>query len=176
MKNLTHKQIDYLWMIPTAIGAFLLSGVFCYSGVSELFSSSFFVMNLGIIVLFCALVTFGAGVFLIRSIGTYTEVDEKGMRLKRFAKTVNSIDWNEIKEVGMGKANTPWGEVNKIYFAKDHLEESAVNDLDTAQKKVIYFSRIRPEYREYFLKYCPMSAATIAQFDSMPHMVKKENN
>lgn len=158
MKQKTHGPIQYAVMFVFSAFLFFCSGVFFHSAVTQLpnvhdFSSALVSLS----VFLAGGSVFGAAYYLARSLITVRKVSEEGLSLSRHGRIVLFIRWEEIAEVGIGKAPTPRGDIRKLYFSTRPLTADEKNDLNKAQKCSFYFSHLNAEWLSYLKSHSPLA-------------------
>lgn len=95
---------------------------------------------------------FAMTVYLFKNLVTEICVTDKGLAVSRFGKKVFTIPWKDVKEVGIGRTKT--SDLQKIYFAKEKLNEREKSNLDLAGKKAIFFAYIDKENQDLIKNNC----------------------
>lgn len=95
--------------------------------------------------------------FECKALGVRMYMDEKGIGIRSFGKTKNSLSWNDIREVGMGKMQTVFGSKSCVYFCDRKLEEKEKSDLVTLQYETVSFSHIPKNWYSSICEKLPVS-------------------
>lgn len=133
-----------------SICMFLLSLFFLWSFIVNLINAHNLMEYLLTIMVLCFSLSVWASFYIsLRSLQTTIFVNEDGMGIKRFNKTKIYIKYEDIKEIGIGKALTPMGEKQKLYFATRSLSQTEKNNLDLLQNEIIYFTNLEDDWKQY---------------------------
>lgn len=157
MRHNPHSTIEYAIRIPLAL--FLLVGgiVFCYSGIIQFFrpcSLSYRVFAL--ISLVYGLFAFGSFYYSVLNLAAFVHMDEDGMKLIRFGKTIVALPWASIVFSGPCYIDTYRGKQKRYCFANRTFSEEECKDISFADKECIYFSRLNQQELEYIRKRIPV--------------------
>lgn len=77
-----------------------------------------------------------------RALGTWLHMDETGIRLRRFGRTLSSIRWEEIREIGTAKMPTAFGKKECVYFCSRKLEKNEKSDPVTLLYDAVSFPHL----------------------------------
>ena len=80
-------------------------------------------------------------------------MDDVGIGIKRFGKVKLFINYNDVKEIGIGKSITPIKTVEKVYFSSRKLTQDEINNLDLVQNEILYFDKLDSDWKEYIEKH-----------------------
>lgn len=69
-------------------------------------------------------------------------------------RKVNSIRWDEIKEIGVGQIFTPGGSRFCVYFSREQLSYEEIDNLDLASKKCVYLQKLTKNNFDIVSRYC----------------------
>lgn len=98
---------------------------------------------------FFAVLVLSVDFFECRAMGARLYMNDDGVGVKRFGKTKVFLRWEEIREIGTGSIQTPFGSKRRIYFCNRELDEKEKSDLITLKFCTVYFSHIPKKwYRE----------------------------
>lgn len=154
MERYAKQGIKYVIQLLHSICMFLLSLFFLWSFIVNLTNSHNLMDYLLTLMVLCFSLSVWASFYIsIRSLQTVLFVNEDGMGVKRFNKTVLFIKYKDIREVGIGKAITPRGEKKKLYFAIRSLSQTEKNNLDLLQNEIIYFTYLNEDWKHYIEKH-----------------------
>lgn len=96
--------------------------------------------------LFFALLILCVDFYECRAMGARLYMNNDGIGVRRFGKSKVFIQWNEIKDVGIGVIPTPFGCKERAYFCDRKLEEKEKSDLIILKYHTVHFSHIPKEW------------------------------
>ena len=59
------------------------------------------------------------------------------------------IKYEDIKDIGIGKAMTPTKAKEKLYFSSRILTKEEKENLDLVQNEIIYFTKLDSDWKRY---------------------------
>ena len=150
MERYTKQGKQYTGFVIHTFFMFFMSLYFLYSFIYNLINAESTMEYLLTFMVLCfAMSIWGSLYISIRSLKTKIFVDENGMGIKRFNRTIVYIRYEDIRETGTGKALGPMGETKKLYFSPVALTEDKEENLDKLQNEIIYFTEIDEEWMRY---------------------------
>lgn len=96
--------------------------------------------------IFFALLILSVDFFECRAMGALLFMNDDGIGVKRFGKVKVFINWNDIKEIGLGKIPTPFGNKERVYFCDRKLDEKEKRDLIILKYHTVHFSYIPKDW------------------------------
>lgn len=146
------------------VGSFGAGYVFSWSGILQLYpvhNSIFFL--LAIMSLVFGISAFASCWYSVRYLATSVWLEETGISKKQFGKTVIFLPWSEIRFAGICTKYSPQGEKKRYCLAPWVLTHEERKNLDSAAKKVIYFSSLSSEELAYIKARCPLEIGSDAE-------------
>lgn len=144
------------------------------SGAMVAYSAVFGALHIGcaedkialVFTLLFSLLVLSVDFFECRAMGARLYMNEDGIGVRRFGKTKVFIQWNEIREIGIGSIPTPFGSKERIYFCDRALDEAEKSDLVTLKYHTVHFSYIPKEWYEEMCKrlFVPMPTEVLKKY------------
>lgn len=154
MERYTKQGKDFYFQLIHVICMILLSLFFLWSLVVNFINSQNMMEYLLTLMVFLFSLSIWASLYIaIRSLITRIFVNDEGIGIKRFGRVKLFINYQDIKEIGIGKSMTPIKTVEKVYFSSRKLTQDEINNIDLVQNEVLYFDELDEDWKEYIEKH-----------------------
>lgn len=166
MKHNTHRPAEYFIRVPLACCFFITGCLLCFSGAVQLYPfRGLPVFTLSLLSIMFGICSFASFRLSILNLATHIRLDDGGMYIERFGKTLNYLPWGDIRFAGVCIKASYRGKQKRYCFSDRRLSAEERANITAAGGRNIYFSAVNPRVLDYIRERSPIKPGSeIEQF------------